>query len=74
MALQIAERAVVGEHVEPIARALEGAARLVPPVRAVADVRAQHGGPIVGGQTPGDREELVVGQGRDGVERAPPRP
>ena len=62
MALQIAEGAVVGEHVEAIVRALERAARLVPAVRAVADVGAQHRGALVGGHPPGDRQQLIVGQ------------
>ena len=41
MALQVAKRAVVGEHVEPIAGALEGASRPVAAVRAIADVGAK---------------------------------
>jgi hypothetical protein len=37
VALQIAEGAVVGEQVEPVARTLERTARLVAPVRSLAD-------------------------------------
>ena len=69
MALQIAERAVVGEDVEPIARPLERAARLVAAVRAVADIGAEHGRAIVGRHRAGDAEQLIVGQVRRGVQR-----
>ena len=62
MALEIAERAVVGEDVEAVARALERAPRLVPAVRARADVGAQERGAVVGRHPSRDGEELIVGQ------------
>ena len=65
MALQIAEGAVVGEDVESIVRALERAARLVPPVGALADVGAEQRGAFVGRHPPRDRQQLIVRQTRD---------
>ncbi len=62
VALQIAERAVVGEHVEAIGRALERAAGPVTPVPAVAGVGPQHRRAFVGRQAARDRQQLVVGQ------------
>ena len=50
MALQIAKRAVVGQHVESVSRPLEGATGPVPPVGAFADVGAKHAGALVVGQ------------------------
>src|SRR5882672_7154308 len=69
VALQIAERAVIGEHIEAIAGALEGAAWLVAPVRAAADVSAKDGGPVVGRQPAREREQLIVGKRRRRIER-----
>ena len=69
MALQIAERPVVGEDVEAIRRALEGASRAVAAVGAVADVGAQHLRAVVRRHPPRDGEQLIVGQRRRGVER-----
>ena len=50
MALQIAERAVVGQHVEPVVDPLEAAAWLVAAVAAIADVGAHQRHPLVGAQ------------------------
>ena len=69
MALQVAERAVVAEHVETVRRALERAARLVPPVRAMADVRRQHRLPLALGHPACDVHQLGVRQVRHRVER-----
>ena len=69
VSLQIAEGAVVGEHVEAIAGAFERASRLVAAIGAVADVGAQQGRAIVRRQACGDRAQLVVGQCRHGVQR-----
>jgi hypothetical protein len=69
MALEIPEGAVVGEHVESVLRPFEGAPRLVPAVRAVADVGAKERRALVGGHAAGDGEQLIVGKPRDGVER-----
>ena len=41
----------------------------MPPVRTLAHVRAQDRRPLLGGHPAGEREELVVGVARDGVER-----
>ena len=70
MTLQIAERAVVGEHVEAIARALERAARLVPAIacgrrRRRAAPRARS----AGGIAPRDRSSSSSGKRRRRVER-----
>ena len=70
--LQVAERAVVGEHVEAVRGPLERAAGAVAAVGAVADVGAQHGGPLVGRHAARDREQLIVGQLAD-RRTAPPR-
>ena len=67
--LKVAERAVVGEHVETIARPLESAAGLVPAVDAGSRVGADQRRPIVGGQAPGNRHQLVVGKIRCGIQR-----
>src|SRR2546427_15520 len=67
--LQVAERAVVGEHVEAIAGALECAARLVTTIRAATDIRAEDCGAIVGREAPGDGQQLVVRQRRYRIER-----
>ena len=69
VALEIAERAVVGEHVETIAGPLERAAGLVAAVRARADVGAEDRGAIVWRQAARDREQLIVGQHGRGVQR-----
>ena len=50
--LEIAERAVVGEDVEAVGRALERAAGAMAPVRALADVGAQDRGAIVDRHAP----------------------
>ncbi len=48
MALEVAERAVVAEHVEPVRRRLEGPPGPVTAVRAIADVRRAGPAPLVG--------------------------
>ncbi len=62
--LQIAERPVVAQDVEPVARALPRAARLVAPVRPVADARAKDLGSLIRRHRSCDREQLVVRQVR----------
>ena len=62
MALQVAERAVVGEHVEAVAGPLESAPRPVAAVGAVARAGAQHRGPVGRAQAAGRLEELALGQ------------
>jgi len=48
VALQVAERAVIGHDVEAVAGSLEGAPRFVTAVRPLAHVGAQHRGAVVG--------------------------
>ncbi len=62
MALQVAERAVVRQHVEAVVDALERPARLVPAVAAPADVRVEHGGPLLLAHRVRERVQPVVGQ------------
>ncbi len=70
MALQVAERAVVGEHVEAVTRALERAARLVAPVGAVADVGAEERRAVVGRDIRrASASSSASGSADDGVER-----
>ena len=62
--LQVAERAVVRQHVEAVVDPLEGPARLVPAVLPLADVRPHQRQPL-GRPEPGDSlEQLVLGQVR----------
>ena len=66
--LQIAECAVVGEHVETIGGAFERAARPVATVsRSPTYARSRPA--MVSGHPPGEREQLIVGQRRGRVER-----
>src|SRR5439155_22355005 len=69
MALQIAERAIVREDVEAIARALEGASRLVAAVRAAADVCAEQLEAVLVAHVARNVEQLIVRQRRGRVER-----
>jgi hypothetical protein len=64
MPLQIAKGAIVGEHVEAVGRALEGAPGSMPAVRAIADVCAEDARAIVRGHAPGNGHQLIVGQRR----------
>ena len=68
MPLQVAERAVVGQHVEAIARPFECAAGLVTPVLPTAGVVAQQVRPIVCGELTRPGQQLIVGQRRDRVQ------
>ena len=69
MALQIAERAVVGEDVEPVSRPLEGAPRAVTAVAALADVGLQHRGSLRGCHAARRGQQLIVRQIGHGIER-----
>ena len=69
MALQIAERAVVGQDVEAIVGPLEGAARPMPPVVPVADIRPQHRRAIGHRHLARQREQLIIGKRGRAVER-----
>ena len=66
--LQVAEGAVVAEHVEAIGGALEGAPRLVAPVLPPADVGLQHPAPLLRAELARHRQELVVRQAGGRVE------
>ena len=68
VALQIPERAVVGQHVKPIHRPLERAPGLVSAVAALSNIRAQHAGAVVGRHRPRDIEQPIVGKIRHGVQ------
>jgi hypothetical protein len=70
VSLQVAERAVVAEHVETIGRPLEGAPRTMTPVQALADVCREHRVALVRRHAPSDLEQLGVGAARDGIERS----
>src|SRR5439155_15687110 len=48
MTLQIPERPVVRQHVEPITRALERPTRFVAAIRAIAEIGPENGCPLVG--------------------------
>jgi hypothetical protein len=64
VALQVAKGAVVGEDVEAVARALEGAARLVAAIRTPSDVGLEHRRTIGRRHGAGHGDELIVGQCR----------
>ena len=59
---EIAERAVVGQHVEAVVDSLERSSRLMPAVVAIADVRAQEWRPFVAAQLAHALEQLVLGE------------
>ena len=64
MALEVAEGAVVRQHVEAVVDALERPPRLVPAVLPLADVRPDER-QALGGAEPGDAvEQLLLGQVR----------
>src|SRR3954470_13393071 len=65
MALEIAERAVVRDDLEPVAQGFEAAARAVAAVRAVADEVGQELGAPAAVQTrdPGSRRLLARARG-----------
>ena len=65
MPLQVAESAVVGEHVEAVARPLERAPRSVPPVGPDADVRTKQLRALVRVHPPHPCQQLIVGLRRD---------
>ena len=67
MTLEVAEGAVIREHVEAIARPLEGTPRLVPPVGPIANVRAKQTGAVVARHPSRHLDELIVGEPRDRV-------
>src|SRR3954447_16143963 len=69
VALQIAERAIVGQYVEAVSGPFEGAARSMTAVGAVSGVGAKNGEAFVSGHPAGDGKELVIRQIGDGVER-----
>ena len=52
VALKVPERAVVGQHVEAVRRPLEGAARTMTAIAAIANVAAQHTRAIVRRSSP----------------------
>jgi len=64
VSLKVTERAVVGEHVESIARALEGAARTMTPVRPLARVRPQDLGAASRRHRARDLQEVPVRKSR----------
>ncbi len=68
MALQIAEGAVVGEDVEPVGGAFEGAARFVATIGPVAVIGAQQLRAVVGRHRSRDPLQLIVGERRCRVE------
>ena len=69
MPLQVAERAVVGQHVEPIRRPFEARpGRWRRLVRSPAYAR-RTASALVGDMPARDREQLVVGKIRDGIKR-----
>src|SRR5436190_2381777 len=68
MSLQVPERTVIRQHVESIARPLERPARFVTTVDPVPDVAGEDRGPVLGRQSPGEPEQLIVGKGRRRVE------
>ena len=61
MALEVAEGAVVANHLEAVAQRLEAAARPVATVLALADELAQQRGALVRGQHPHRASHLVLG-------------
>ena len=62
VALEVAERAVVAQHVESIARALPRASGLVATVPAVTDAGPQDLAPLLGRHRPRERQQLIVGE------------
>ena len=60
--LQVAERAVVRKHVEPVGDRLERTPGLVSPIPALADVRAHDARSLLGRHRADARSQLVVGE------------
>ncbi len=69
VALQVAERPVVAEHVEAVPRALERASWLVTAVPPVADRRGEHRRALVVAHPARELQEPVVGEPARRVQR-----
>src|SRR5439155_3994 len=69
MPLQVAERAVIAEDVEPVCRSLERASRPMSPIRPLADVRLEDGPALALRHLLRDLEQSIIRNVRDGVER-----
>ena len=69
MPLQVAKRAVIGQDVEPVGGALEGATGLVAAIASGSGVGPKERGALVDWQPADECQQLAVGQIGDGIQR-----